>query len=245
MKRLLLIFSLLCTLLLPVQSWAVIAYVSTNSTTDSSGTVSTVSAGTYATGETLIISVVYFQAGDINTTITSLVDTGGVGNTYTATPNSPVRNTTQGYTSWIYYAKNITGFTGDITATFSETITFAGMAVDRVTGLATTTPFDSETTALSNSSTVPDPGAATLRNTNEYIVETSIVSGTDGVGTGFTSSADLAGNRIQHKIVSGGSWGASAFATANSNWLAQGASFSDTDAGGAPDVTKFYKRRNQ
>ena len=194
-----------------------------------SGTSIGIAFTSTTTAGNLLIAMVIGNTGTTDTCTCS----DPVNGAYTATPASPARNTTQAYSSWIFYFKNAASLSTiqQITATFSLSQGFSGMWIIEVSGASITVPFDKETSALSNVSSVPDPGSTALSFNSEIILESSIVAASDTVGNTFTDLTAISGNDGQYKVVSNGTWGVSAFATANANWLAQAATFTDAIGG--------------
>lgn len=209
---------------------AVTAACNNSADTPTGATVGCSYTGTIAAGSAIAVLI----NKDGADTIVSVADNGGT-NTYTATATSPATSSASRF--WIYKVVNSTAITNPIfTVTFTTNDTqYRQIVVAFVTGVAaSSSALDKSTCSFSNSSTVPDPGSTTLTYQNEAIVEGSTVSSSNGVGTGYTTIANVNGNQSQYKVVSNGTWAPSAFATANSNWAACGVTFTDAVGGGAP-----------
>jgi hypothetical protein len=197
-------------------------------TTVNSDNVSCTIVGTTTTGNTIIL-----QASNGNNTFTITSVSDGT-NTYVATPLSPCSGVTYTRRNWTYYVANATSVTNPTyTVTFSSSGTQSRqLRVFEAWGLSTSTPFDKDTCA-EGASTVPDPGSTALSFNNELIMEFARVATLPTVGATFTVTTTLNIHLGQLKNVTAGSWGASAFATSISSWLAMGTTFTDAVGGGA------------
>ncbi len=222
-------------LLLPNAASATITVTArcVNGSTTSGNTIACSLTGSTTTGNLIAVQI----ARNSSTETISSVSDGGT-NTFVATTGSPcTKSAGTARRTWVYYAKNATGVTNATwTVTFGSTNTnYRKIVVSEISGVSTTAPLDKETCASATSSSVPDPGSTTLSFNNEAILEDSTVSASDTVGSTFTSLGINSGNQAQFKVVTGGAWGVSAFATANTDWIAKAATFTDAVAsGGAP-----------
>jgi hypothetical protein len=193
--------------------------------TTSGNSIACAFSGSIIAGNLIAVQIARDTATD---TITSVSD--GV-NTFIATPGSPCTKATGSplRRTWLYYAKNATAVTNPTwTVIFSSTSTnYRKIVVSEIAGVSGIAPVDKETCANSGTSSLADPGTATLSFPNEAILEDSIVSGTNAVGTTFTSLGINSGNQAQFKVVTNGTWAASAFATAQLSWIASAVTFTD------------------
>ncbi len=182
--------------------------------------------GSTTPGNLIAIQIARDSATD---TVVSVSDGGA--NTFAATPGSPCTKATGSPTrrTWVYYAKNATGIVNPTwTVLFGSTSTnYRKIVVSEISGVSGLAPLDKETCANSGTASLADPGSAPLSFSNEAILEDSIVSATNGVGATFSSLGFNSGNQAQFKIVTNGTWGASAFATAQSSWIASAVTFTD------------------
>lgn len=205
-----------------------------------------------AAGVTIAVTAFSVTAGNLvvaaiglanaTSTISSFVDT--LGNSWTASTNSPQRQSTNGYSTWFYYSVIANGGSTDVTVTFNSAGVFRELVLAQFSGSYGVGSFDKETFASATTSSIPDPGTSALTSSSEAIIEMCIVSGSSSAGTGFTSLAVLSGNASQYKIVSGGSWGTSAFNGTNSNWLAHAVTFQES-SGETITVDKWYRQTEQ
>jgi hypothetical protein len=111
---------------------------------------------------------------NITASTNTLVDQTG-SNTYTQVTSSPSFQTNNSLWGSLWIATNITALPSGDTVTFTtSTFSAIGMAVNCVTGLATSSPQDVGTTwAQSNfASTLSAPATGTLAHANELIVTT-------------------------------------------------------------------------
>lgn len=231
MKKLFLLAGLL---LAPLGSHAAITVTQRCSASDTtnSATVSCSFTGSTTAGSTIVV----ITRRDITTQTLSSVSDGGT-NTFVSTPGSPCTETTTARRVYNTYAKNSTSVTNPTyTATWSGTgTTGRDIEVVEINGVSATSPFDKETCASSETTSVPDPGSVALSFNNEAIIEYTACAASCTVGSTFTELVHFAnGNEAQQKVVTNGTWTPSAFATSNANWIATGVTFTDAAGGSGP-----------
>lgn len=204
------------------------SHVASSGNTANTGT--TISTALACTSPDAMLVAVHFHN---STTVTISSFSDSTGNSWTASPGSPVRLTSQGTNSWIYRLGACATATHTVTITFSATITLADICLTEVSGFASAPSIIAETSATHDgSSSAVDPGSASFSpaKTNAFIYETSRVDAATNSGTGYTRACgggDNNQNETQYKVVSAGTWGASAFTFDNNQWIAQGIALAD------------------
>ncbi|HKU20929.1 MAG TPA: IPT/TIG domain-containing protein, partial [Terriglobales bacterium] len=184
---------------------------------------STVSV-TYPSSQTLgHLNIVVVGWNDTTSSITSVSDTRG--NSYILAVGP---TTASGARQSIYYAKNITGGSNTVTATFNQAAAAVDMRVLEYSGLSLTNPLD-VTAAATGSSTTANSGVATTTAANELIFAAdTIATGTPGPGAGFTTriitkpDSDIAEDRI---VSTAGAYSATAPVSPSGYWVMQMVTF--------------------
>jgi hypothetical protein len=207
-----------------------------------SSATTTVAVGPFtATGGGALLAVAGFY-NSTTVTLTSITRTGAATEAFTTSAVN--RNTGEGFATWgAYRLPTVTAGTATVTATFNTAATFAILFVIEVTAFVGTPTFETYTASIdAGSVSIVDPGSAALVNQNCVILEGSIVTGSNGTGTGWTTAGNLGGNEGQYKVVTTGTWGTSAFNTATNFWAAHAVAVGDAAAaGGQPAGRRVAK----
>ena len=179
------------------------------------------------TAGNLILAFVRMSSSNQSMT---LADTAG--NAYTQAVGQV--QTADGSQAYLYYAKNITGASGNkVTATFSSSNNHPFIAIFEYKGLSTTSPLDQTAHAMGNSSTPNSGLTATTASANELIFAAmglpASYSGTQTVGSGYTfleqdTSSSPAATAAQLSTATG-TFAASFALSHNANWSALIATF--------------------
>jgi hypothetical protein len=108
-----------------------------------------------------------------------------------------------GWSAQTFYAKNITGGTTTVTATFATSLSsFAIVQVHEYAGIDKTNPLDGASSGV-GTSTATNSGNVTTTGSNDLLFTGSGAGGAVGTPpTGWTTRLNTSGNRTADKIVS-------------------------------------------
>jgi chitodextrinase len=187
---------------LPVHVQGKDAYASSGKTVSASLTSST------TTGNLIAVYVIWSNTGNV-----SLSDNRG--NTYAAA----TAKTTWGsnYSSQMFYAKNISGGSTTVKATFANSVSFGLLYAHEYSGLDKASPLDVSKVSKGTSGTTLDSGAVTTTHASDLLFAggASVGAVTAG-GPGFTVRSTGGDNIIEDKTVSStGSYNATATQSGN------------------------------
>ena len=158
--------------------------------------------------------VVWDNSGTVNVTETS-------GNTYT--PVSARVPWTGGRSAQVFYAKNVTGGTNTVTATFATTLSRFGLLyITEYSGIDKTNPFDATSPATGGTSAAMNSGTTATTNANDLLVALG-ASDNDvtAPGAGYTSRSTVFGNIVEDRTVTAtGAYSATANQNGN-GWVMQ------------------------
>jgi hypothetical protein len=147
---------------------------------------------TITTGNLVVVWIM--MGNGFGQTSTSVTDTHG--NTYTRIPATHAFNATLdgGTSNDIWYASNVTGGTGAITAHWTSVGGFAILEVNEYSGVALTSALDVGTGSVGNAGSNVWLGPVTLASTNELVVAFWLYSNTlPTTAPGFTDRGGTAG----------------------------------------------------
>ena len=201
-----------------------------------SGTVNSLAfTNPNAAGNLIVVYVAWNNTGSV-----ALSDSRG--NTYTSVAPATAWGSTNSWRSQLFYAKNISGGTNTVTATFGTAITsFGRLLIHEYSGLDRNNPLDASATSIGTTSAM-NSGSATTSNANDLIFgAASSSSSVTAAGTGFTSRLNAIGangSRTEDRnVTSVGSYNATA--TQNgARWVMHMAAFkSESNGVSAPTIT--------
>ena len=183
-------------------------------------------------GNLIVVYVAWNNTGSV-----ALSDSRG--NTYTSVAPATAWGSTNSWRSQLFYAKNISGGTNTVTATFGTAITsFGKLLIHEYSGLDRNNPLDASATSIGTTSAM-NSGSATTTNGNDLIFGAGSSSGrVTAAGTGFTSRLNGNGSRTEDRnVTSVGSYNATA--TQNgARWVMHMAAFKGESSGvAAPTIT--------
>lgn len=161
-----------------------------NASATAGSSLATGNFGTNPVAGNMIEVVIQVQNVTFPITVTSVTDT--LGNTYVATPGSPMQQATGGGVNWqfIFYAKNISGGSANsVTANFDQTSSYTTITAKEVSGADTTNPFVTESEA-SNTGTSISTGTLSLTGLSCFITE---IFESDGAGATSTTPTPFTG----------------------------------------------------
>ena len=183
------------------------------------------------------LNVVIVGWNDTTATVQSVTDSHG--NTY-ALAAGPISGT--GLSQAIYYAKNITGGSGNtVTVTFNQAATKPDVRILEYSGVDTASPLDVSAGASGNGN-VADSGFATTTAANELVIGGSMAHSNTTIMAGApftprvitTTDSDVAEDRLVNVAGSYHSW---APLNTSGAWVMQMATFRSIVSGTAPIVS--------
>ena len=220
-------------LALPAVDAATGTFVQARQKRITSGTVNSLAFTNPNTAGNLIVVYVAWN----NTGPVALSDSRG--NTYTSVAPATAWGSTNSWRSQLFYAKNISGGTNTVTATFGMAITsFGKLLIHEYSGLDRNNPLDASATSIGTTNAM-NSGSATTTNGDDLIFGAGSSSGgVNAAGTGFTSRLNGNGSRTEDRnVTSVGSYNATA--TQNgARWVMHMAAFKGESSGvAAPTIT--------
>lgn len=175
---------------------AITAVGSVKGGTPGSGLTAVVASATYITGNFIIVLVVW---EDVDPATIVVTDSGGV-NVYNAL-TSPTAN---GVRERLFYAEDIVGFTGTITATFSTSTPFNNIVADEISGMMLSGSLDAQATTTGSIANITTPNVTTNTPDELLVVGIGLFGSTSATpGANWVERYDT-GNTIKlyHRIVS-------------------------------------------
>jgi hypothetical protein len=144
--------------------------VSAFSPSTATGSQMSVSTGTFATstGDLIVVGIRVSEA-DLSALV-SVTDLAG--NTYTAIPGSLAQLSIQNQTTQLFYSKNsIANASNQVTALFSNSVSFRAVCAWDITDADTSSPLDTSAIGVSNTAVTTITSAAfTTVNANEILI---------------------------------------------------------------------------
>ena len=253
MTRLVLLFSLLLALLLPVQSWAVTAKVqsASNAACCSQTSLAVVAGSNLTAGNSLALFIYVNGETGSFVTISSVAVTSCQTNTMTFAGDNPRGASVGDGQGWAYFRNNITGGSCTITVTVSGTTQLLRLILVEISGTDTGSTVDKHvgnyqgspgngTDAITTTAVTPTAnGAFFAAFTSSSTGSTTLVAGT-GFGTAYEDDNVMAAES-QTQTTAASLAGTFTQTGSGNNFVSLLMVFAQ--AGGASEVSQFRKRR--
>jgi hypothetical protein len=229
-------------LLCAARAEAAIAFVQARGCAVSSGTSQNCAFTSNVGSGNLLVVGVYYESTTI--TVSSVTDSRST--SYTATPSSPVTNSTQPQRQYVYYGIAPSGGANTVSVTLSASACCFNIVLAEYSGIDASSPLDQHATAQGSGTTLTTASVTTTQ-ADELLV---------GIGSHWnTSTAFTAGSgyakRVQNNtsdsmaledqiVAATGSYNASFTVNLTNTWLMAIATFKA--AGGAPPARVPLRR---